>query len=634
MSNNKVGLPRALGPQRGQDIGGRFHAVDGYGTRGRAQGRRDRLLGPVGHRQQRRQRPQHPGEPARLGQQHRRRVRAPGHRLGQRVGPGPQPGQVAAGRVLGLAQPGHRGRRLFQARGRALARGREIGSPFLTPRDQLLELLEFLLSRLRPRAGLVQRLAQPPGLALGRGRLARRRLGLAAQPGQPLGALGALPGLRGDPALDVGDRGLRRRAAGYGVGQLIAGLSLALAELFLLRPQLRGLRVQGVGVPARPQRLGGRQVPVPLAGQAGYPAQPLSQRGQGKERLLGLGQPGRVVLVVRLQLRLARTGLAQGRLQAGSGLRLGRLVGLVPLQLGRKRHVVVGQQPQAGVPQVSLDHRGLAGDLRLPAQRLQPAAKLAGQVHEPGQVGLHGVELAERLLLAPPVLEHPGGLLDQRPAGLRPGVQHVVELALADHDVHLPAQPGVRQQFLDVEQAAVVPVDGVLALPGPEQQAADRHLGVVDGQGAVGVVDGQRDLGPAQRGTPGGAGEDHVLHLAAAQRLGSLLAHDPGERVHHVGLARPVRAHDAGDAGLEAQRGRRGERLEATQGESLQVHPRTPPQLLLLGPPLDCDPPSLRPSLRPVGGAAWLSRTLPRDTVSAADCAAQRGQRRPHEDIS
>ena len=157
-----------------------------------------------------------------------------------------------------------------------------------------------------------------------------------------------------------------------------------------------------------------------------------------------------------------------------------------------------------------------------------------------------------------------------------PALQHLVELALADDDVHLPAEAGVGQQFLDVEQPAVVAVDRVLALPGPEQQAADRHLGVVDRQGAVAVVDGERDLGPAERRAAGGAGEDDVLHLAAAQRLDALLAHHPGEGVDHVGLARPVGPDHAGDARLEAQGGGRGEGLEAAQGEGLHVHPRTP----------------------------------------------------------
>ena len=43
-------------------------------------------------------------------------------------------------------------------------------------------------------------------------------------------------------------------------------------------------------------------------------------------------------------------------------------------------------------------------------------------------------------------------------------------------------------------------------------------------------------------GAAGGAGEDDVLHLAAAQRLGALLADHPGEGVDDVGLAGAVRA--------------------------------------------------------------------------------------------
>src|SRR6266568_411102 len=150
-------------------------------------------------------------------------------------------------------------------------------------------------------------------------------------------------------------------------------------------------------------------------------------------------------------------------------------------------------------------------------------------------------------------------------------------MALPDDYVHLAAQARVGQQLLHVEQAAVVAVDGVLALPGPEHQSAERHLGVLDGQGAVGVVDGQRDLGPAEGRARGGAREYDVLHLAAAQRLGSLLAHDPGQGVNDVGLARAVRADHAGDAGLEAERGGGGEGLEAAQREALQVHVPAPP---------------------------------------------------------
>ena len=252
------------------------------------------------------------------------------------------------------------------------------------------------------------------------------------------------------------------------------------------------------------------------------------------------------------------------------------LVGGLALQGGAQDADVVGQQAQPGVAQVGLDDGGLAGDLRLAAERLELAAQLGGEVLDAGQVGLHRVELAQRLLLALAVLEHAGGLLDERPAVLGARVQDGVELALADDDVHLAADAGVGQQLLDVEQAAGVAVDGVFALARPEHQPADRDLGVVDRQRAVGVVDGQRHLGPAQRRPGGGAGEDDVLHLAAAQRLGAVLAHDPGQGVDDVGLAGAVGADDAGDARLEAQGGRGGEGLEAAQGEGLQIQAHGP----------------------------------------------------------
>ena len=179
---------------------------------------------------------------------------------------------------------------------------------------------------------------------------------------------------------------------------------------------------------------------------------------------------------------------------------------------------VVGEEPQSGVAQVGLDHRGAAGDLGLLAQRLELAAQLGGEVLQAREVGLHRVELAERLLLALAVLEDAGRLLDEAAAVLGRGGEDLVELALADDDVHLAADAGVGQQLLDVEQPARVAVDGVLGPAVAEHRPRDRDLGVVDRQRAVVVVDREQHLGPAERRAAGGAGEDDVLHLAAAQR--------------------------------------------------------------------------------------------------------------------
>ena len=242
----------------------------------------------------------------------------------------------------------------------------------------------------------------------------------------------------------------------------------------------------------------------------------------------------------------------------------------------RRVDEVVRGQPQTRVAQLGLHRLGPPGDLRLPAQRLELAAQLAREVRQPREVGLHRVELPQRLLLALAVLEDACGLLDVGATVFRARLQHGVELALPDDDVQLATDPRVAEQLLDVEQAARRAVDLVLARAVAEHPAGDRDLGVVDRQRAVGVVDRQRDLGAAQRRAARGAGEDDVLHLPAAQRLRALLAEHPADRVDDVALARAVRADDAGDPRLQAQGGGRGEGLEALQREALQMHASLP----------------------------------------------------------
>ena len=80
------------------------------------------------------------------------------------------------------------------------------------------------------------------------------------------------------------------------------------------------------------------------------------------------------------------------------------------------------------------------------------------------------------------MLQHARRLLDDRPAVLGPGVQHGVQLALADDHVLLAAHARVVQELLDVEQPARRAVDGVLAVARAEQSPGDGDFGQVDGQ--------------------------------------------------------------------------------------------------------------------------------------------------------
>ena len=214
--------------------------------------------------------------------------------------------------------------------------------------------------------------------------------------------------------------------------------------------------------------------------------------------MLCLGELGGLPGGGLVKLLFLLPGGGHVRLKASPAGADGRLIGLLALQLVTERYVVIREQPQPRVAQLSLDDVGPPGDLRLPAKRLEAPVQLRGEVHQPGEVGLHRVQFAKRLLLAPAVLQDAGGLLDNGPARLKARVQDLIKLALPHDDVHLAAQPAIGQQVLDVQQTATVAIDGVLALPGAEHQPADRHLGIVDRQRAVAVVDGEGDLGPAR----------------------------------------------------------------------------------------------------------------------------------------
>ena len=117
----------------------------------------------------------------------------------------------------------------------------------------------------------------------------------------------------------------------------------------------------------------------------------------------------------------------------------------VRVEYGPQRGDIVGQHAGTGVAYGRGDGLGLAGNVGLPSQRGELAPNLAGEIAKSGQVGLHRVELAQRLLLAPAVLENAGGLLDEATPFLGTRAQHRIQLTLPDDDVHLAAEAGVAE---------------------------------------------------------------------------------------------------------------------------------------------------------------------------------------------
>ena len=243
---------------------------------------------------------------------------------------------------------------------------------------------------------------------------------------------------------------------------------------------------------------GGRQPPGPLAQHAEGAPRPFHQpldppQGRGQVLLAPRGAASAAVAAAgRVQLAPAASASSAPRsASAASG--------------GGRRPPAPDEVGQLGTGQVDPDrpqlgrHGGVgAGRLGLALEWTDLAAHLAHQVPQPFEVLLGGGQPAFGPLPAPAVLQDPRRLLDDGSPVFGTGVQHGVELALADDHVLLATDAGVAQQLLDVEQPAGCAVDGVLAVARAEQGPGDRHLGHVDRQLPRGVVDGERHLGPAR----------------------------------------------------------------------------------------------------------------------------------------
>ncbi len=284
--------------------------------------------------------------------------------------------------------------------------GLEAGRVHLDPLELLLRGLPALtrLGDLHRQARDLRAAGVEPGA---------RGVDLSGEAGEALATVGRGPlGLRHAPLLR-GRGALRRHAPGLRVRQRLAGRLHLPAELELLRPQRAGLRLDLLGVASGVLLLGLRlQVAHALRGELHQPVEPLAQAAQGEPGLLGRGEPGRVERGLLLGRRLL--GEQGGELGVDLGLPVaqGGLVGDLGGQGLAQVHQVVGHDPQPRIAHLGLDHDGPAGHLGLPAQRLELAAQLGGEVLEAVEVGLHRLELAERLLLALAVLEDACRLLD------------------------------------------------------------------------------------------------------------------------------------------------------------------------------------------------------------------------------
>ena len=258
--------------------------------------------------------------------------------------------------------------------------------------DPALHGLELGLGLLRAGGGLLDGVGQPRHPVVDRLDPGAHGVDLTGQARQALAPVGLGPHRRHVGAFGLGRRAFAcsassaraasRRELGPRRARRAAAVSRAATS------SASASSASGSGPGAR----GGLGVEVlrAFAGDAHGRADPFGQRRQPEPGLLGgLGALGQ-------RRRPRPRGPASASVaicQPGSGLVVlaaQRGLGVVgPVELGPAHDQVVGGQPQPRVAQVGLDGLRPAGHLGLPAQRLELAAQLGGQVGEPGQVGRH-----------------------------------------------------------------------------------------------------------------------------------------------------------------------------------------------------------------------------------------------------
>jgi hypothetical protein len=444
-----------------------------------------------------------------------------------------------------------------------------------------------------------------------------------AQGGQALGELGVLFGERaafgqrvfearfvlGDALFEVFAGGLGTGVAGAGAAELIALGVVIAAHLFEARAGLFGA-VFGFFA------LGGGALGVVLER-----VQSRVQDGafflQGAALLFGAVF---VLVVLRLFAANARQGVgvmavlafehgdgavgfegvALGGFEGGARLGFGEAerrgvgvegfdggVGVMGLRLGIAelgRHgflrgedfeVAVGGDVEFGVHLLGGVLFVALGLARLFAQAGEVAVHFADDVGNAQQVLLGELHFAQGGGAGLFEARDAGGFFEHGAAVFGAGTDDEADAALLDDGVGSGAPTGAQEEVGDVFEAARGFVDEVLAGAVAVQAPRDGDLGVVDVERvgeAVGVVEGDGDLGQGLGAAFFGAVEDDVVHAAAAEVFGGLFAQAPADGVNDVALAAAVGAHHSGERVVEQHLGVVAKGFESRECQAFDSH--------------------------------------------------------------
>ena len=239
---------------------------------------------------------------------------------------------------------------------------------------------------------------------------------------------------------------------------------------------------------------------------------------------------------------------------------------IVGLQLdGANPDALQGIQPHGDLqaPQLIPENQIFLCCLALSPQGFHLQFQLGDLVVDPHQIFIGALQLPLCLFLAVAEAGDTCRLLKDFPAVGRLHREDLIDAALANDGVTLPAKASVHEQLVDILQAHRATVDVVLTLSGTVVAAGDHYLALIHIEDVIGVVQDQRDLGVTGLLALGCTAEDHVFHLAASEHAGGLLSHNPADGVGNIGFSRSVGSDDGGNVRPKGQHRLIWERLEA-----------------------------------------------------------------------
>src|SRR5690625_2130415 len=163
------------------------------------------------------------------------------------------------------------------------------------------------------------------------------------------------------------------------------------------------------------------------------------------------------------------------------------------------------------------------------------------------------------------------------PAIGRASVDQRADPPLADDRGRLSAGCIIREEKLHIARAYFAAVDAIEGTAITLDAAGDfQNILLIEGSRCAPstVIQRHHHFGKVACGAAGGAAEDHVLHLAAAQALGGSFPHHPPQGFNEIGLPAAVGSDDSGGSGLDQQLTGLHEGFEAAKTELDELNHR------------------------------------------------------------